>query len=185
VIEESARAVAENLFSSTKALSRSPVCLSQNLLAGAAIKQFLRVLGIAAFCHRHSRRAGRLLGKIRGMLLQQCRALHPGQEARADPSARMVSLGDASPWQSRLYSAAPPKLASIVAPNLPVPGLRLFLSKNSKPQLLWPRASATGEKSSDSSAGLLPGHPFVFSGDRLLFADPLAPLFSQPPQWQG
>src|SRR5258706_15158633 len=34
----------------------------------------------------------------------------------------------------------------------------------------WADQHTRGERSSDSSAGLLPDHPFAFSGDRLLFA---------------
>src|SRR5260370_2715552 len=60
---------------------------------------------MAAFCHPHSRRAGRWRGKIPGMPLRQCPALLPGEENPWNPEAPAVPVWNASPWQSRFYRA--------------------------------------------------------------------------------
>src|SRR5260370_40636665 len=72
--------------------------------ARAPIKASSRLSPIAAFCHRHSRRAGRSQEKTPSRLLPQCPALLPEEESRADPPVPAASLVGAFPEQSQFYS---------------------------------------------------------------------------------
>jgi len=66
------------------------------LSAELPIKPSSRASTIAALYSPYSRRAGHSREKTPGTLLPQCPALLPGEEVRADPSAPVGFLGDAS-----------------------------------------------------------------------------------------